>query len=285
MRDRLTAVKNWLFAVRWGSHTLISLYVSVLSGLVLGLQYNPAEAFYSTATMQLAVPFGFFWRSLHYFSSQVFFLLVLLHLGLVIWENSSSFSQLAWLRLSSVAPVSLFLLFTGYILRNDATGEAAGAIAENIVLSIPLLGKPLNKLLFDISAVGVQKVYLHHIAGLMLLGSFCLWPHLKRYSTLWRNSVTLILLLLGTAALLSTPLEPERFGLLHIGGPWFFLGLQELLRHLPTFWAGIVIPTILTSLLLFLPTEGKKRLWTVIFLQAGLIGYLVLSIVGWVKAF
>ncbi len=268
----------------WGGHALISLYISVLSGLVLGLQYNPAEPFYSSATIQLTAPFGFFWRSLHYYSSQVFFLLLLAHLAVVILENSVQFSQTAWLRLSAIAPVSLLLLFTGYILRDDATGAAAGAIAENIVLSIPLLGRPLNKLLFDVSAAGVQKVYLHHLAGLMLLGGFCLWPHLKRYSALWRNHVLLVLLLLGTAASLSTPLEPERFGLLHIGGPWFFLGLQELLRLLPAFWAGAAAPAVLTSLLLLLPAAGRARQWILTLLTAGMTGYAVLSLVGWARA-
>ena len=278
-------IKNWLLAVCWGGHALISLYISLLSGLVLGLQYNPSEPFYSTATIQLTAPFGFFWRSLHYYSSQVFFLLLLIHLAVVMWENSVPFSRQAWLRLSAIAPVSLLFLFTGYILRDDATGAAAGAIAENIVRSIPLLGRPLNKLLFDVSAAGVQKVYLHHLAGLMLLGGFCLQPHLKRYNAHWRNHALLTLLLLGAAASLSTPLEPERFGLLHIGGPWFFLGLQELLRHLPAFWAGVVAPAVLTSLLLFLPAAGQARRMTLTLLITGMISYTVLSLVGWAGAF
>jgi ubiquinol-cytochrome c reductase cytochrome b subunit len=286
MRERLLAVRNRLLTARWGGHALISLYVSVLSGLVLGLQYNPAEPFHSTATIQISAPFGFFWRSLHYYSSQAFFLLLLIHLVSVIWENSVPFSRAAWLRLSAVVPVSLLLLFTGYILRDDATGAAAGAIAENIVLSIPLFGRPLNKLLFDVSAAGVQKVYLHHLAGLMLLGGFCLWPHLKRYSALWRNHVLLVLLLLGTAVHpdRSAPLEPERFGLLHIGGPWFFLGLQELLRLMPAFWAGVAAPAVLTIMLLLLPPAGRARQRILALLTAGMTGYAVLSLVGWARA-
>jgi ubiquinol-cytochrome c reductase cytochrome b subunit len=275
------AVKNWLFSIRWGGHTLISLYISVLSGLVLGLQYNPTEPFYSTATLQLAVPFGFFWRSLHYCSSQAFFLLLLVHLAMVIWQNTAQFSRPEWLRLSAVAPVALLLLFTGYILRGDATGDAAGAISENIVLSIPLFGKPLNKLLFDISTAGLRKVYLHHIIGLMLLGGFCVWPHLRRYSALWRNHLPLVLLFLAAAVGLKIPLEPERFGLLHIAGPWFFIGMQELLRYLPAFWAGIFVPAVLTIPLLLLPAEGKVRRWCLLFIAVWLLGYAMLSGFGW----
>ena len=268
---------NRLFAIRWGGHSLISLYISILSGIVLGLQYNPAEPFYSVATIELAVPFGSFWRSLHYYSSQAFFILLLIHLALSIWQKKVSFSPSAWLRLSAAVPLALFLLFTGYILRGDATGEAAGAIAENILLSIRLLGRPLNQLLFDVHAVGVQKVYLNHVAGLMVLGGIAVWPHIRRYTALWRNHIPLSLLLLVTAVLLPTPMEPERFGLLHIAGPWFFLGLQELLRYLPIFWAGVFAPAIPVGILLFLPSQGKARTWCLLVLTIWLAGYLLLT--------
>jgi ubiquinol-cytochrome c reductase cytochrome b subunit len=275
---------NTLFSIRWGGHALISLYISVLSGLIVGLQYNATEPFYSTATIELIVPFGSFWRSLHYYSSQAFMLLLLVHLALILWQNASSpgynFTRGAWLRLSASVPVALFLLFTGYILRGDATGEAAGAIAENILLAVPLLGSFLNKLLFDGSVAGVQKVYLNHLIGLMVVGGFCVWPHLRRYTALWRNHLPLILLLLLLAPILKTPLERDHFGLLHINGPWFFLGLQELLRYIPVFWAGIFVPAILVGALLLLPPEGTARRRTLWFMGAWLAFYIVLSVLG-----
>jgi ubiquinol-cytochrome c reductase cytochrome b subunit len=275
---------NSLFSIRWGGHALISLYISVLSGLIVGLQYNATEPFYSTATIELIVPFGSFWRSLHYCSSQVFMLLLLVHLVIILWQKDSasgySFSRGAWLRLSASVPVALFLLFTGYILRGDATGEAAGAIAENIILAVPLLGSFLNKLLFDVNAAGVQKVYLNHLIGLMVIGGFCVWPHLRRYTAYWRNHLPLALVFLLLAPILKTPLERDHFGLLHINGPWFFLGLQELLRYIPVFWAGIFVPAIFVGALLFLPPEGTARRRTLWFMGAWLAFYIVLSVLG-----
>ena len=277
-------LQNSLFSIRWGGHALISLYISVLSGLIVGLQYNAAEPFYSTATIELIVPFGSFWRSLHYYSSQVFMLLLLVHLALILWQNTSSpaynFTRGAWLRLSASVPVALSLLFTGYILRGDATGEAAGAIAENIILAVPLLGAFFNKLLFDVNAAGAQKVYLNHLIGLMVVGGFCVWPHLRRYTASWRNHLPLTLLLLLLAPILKTPLERDHFGLLHINGPWFFLGLQELLRYIPVFWAGIFVPAIFVGALLLLPPEAAARRRTLWFMAAWLAFYIVLSVIG-----
>ncbi|MCI5127198.1 MAG: hypothetical protein D3907_01585 [Candidatus Electrothrix sp. AUS3] len=273
-----------LFAVRWGGHALFSLYISIVSGLIVGLQYNAAVPLYSTATIELIIPFGSFWRSLHYYSSQVFMFFLLAHLAIIFWQRDSSpahrFTRAAWLRLSASVPVALTLLFTGYILRGDATGEAAGAIAENIICSLPLLGGYLNKLLFDSNAVGVQKVYLNHLIGLMVVGGFCVWPHLRRYTISWRHHLFLLLLLILLAPILKTPLERDHFGLLHIDGPWFFIGLQELLRYISVFWAGIFIPALFVGALLVLPPEGRSRRITLWFMGAWLVGYTVLTVIG-----
>ena len=282
-RTNATGLKNRLCSVRWGGHTLISLYISVLSGIVLALQYNAGDPFYSTATIELVVPFGSFWRALHYYSSQAFFLLLLCHLAAVLWENNYSLTRSAWLRLSSSIPVALLLLFTGYVLRGDATGEAAGAIAEHITMAIPLLGRPLNDILFDISRIGVTKVYANHLIGLMVLGGFCLWPHLRRYTAVWRNHIPLTLVILVLATVLTTPMEPDRIGLLHIAGPWFFLGLQELLRYIPAFWAGVVVPATLIYALLFFPTTARSRHRYLWFILVWMLLYTVLTYISYAR--
>lgn len=277
-------LQQGLVTVRWGGHALISLYISVLSGLIVGLQYNAAEPFYSTATIELVVPFGSFWRSLHYYSSQAFMFFLLAHLAVILWQNGSSpahrFTRTAWLRLSASVPIALTLLFTGYILRGDATGEAAGAIAENITLSLPVVGDFFNKLLFDSNAAGVQKVYLNHLIGLMVVGGVCVWPHLRRYTASWRDHLPVVFVLFLLAPLFKTPLERDHFGLLHIDGPWFFIGLQELLRYLPVFWAGIFIPATFVGALLFLPREGRARQLTLWFMGIWLLVYTVLTVIG-----
>ena len=77
---------KWLLEITWGSKSLVALYISVLSGVVLSLQYDFSEPFYSTGSLELVVPYGFFWRSLHFFSSQAFFVLLLIHLLVVVLD-------------------------------------------------------------------------------------------------------------------------------------------------------------------------------------------------------
>lgn len=257
--DALRAPWRWLVAYRWGGASLISLFLSILSGLVVALQYDPGEPFYATSTIELVVPYGSFWRALHYYSSQAFFLLLLAHLAVVLAQNEAQYPRPAWIRLCATLPCALLLLFTGYVLRGDATGEAAGAIASHICLSIPLVGEGLNDLLFDLADSGVRKVYVQHLIGLVVLGGIAAWPHLRRYTARWRNHLMLVL---GTAllsALVAAPIEPDRPGLLFIAGPWFFLGLQELLRFFSPLLAGVIFPLIPLLLLFWLPTAAPAR--------------------------
>jgi len=283
IKKRQYILKQKILSFNWGGQALISLYISILSGIIVALQYNPAEPFYSTAVIELIVPYGSFWRALHYFSSQAFFLLLLCHLSAIIWENTHYYSRAAWIRLTLSVPMALLLLFTGYILRDDATGEAAGAIAEHTVLSIPFAGTWINDLFLSISSNGLKRVYANHLVGFIVLGGYCVWPHLRRYTSRWRDHLPLILILLLISIMLPCPMEPDQIGLLHIAGPWFFLGLQELLRTIQPFWAGIVFPGIILVALITLPHKGQKRSFYLFIFGLWLSLYTVLSVISYTR--
>ncbi len=269
---------RWLLSHPWGGGSLISLFLSVVSGIVVALQYDPTEPFYSTTTIELVVPYGSFWRALHYFSSQAFFLLLLAHVVVVLWKNEADYRRGAWVRLCATLPCGLLLLFTGYVLRGDATGEAAGAIAEHICLSVPLIGPALNDVLFDLAESGLRKVYAHHVIGLVVLGGMAAWPHLRRYTARWRNHLPLVALTVLISVAVAAPIEPNRFGLLFIAGPWFFLGLQELLRYWPPFVAGVLAPLLPLALLLWLPKARRSRTLALLAIGLWLAFYIGLTV-------
>jgi ubiquinol-cytochrome c reductase cytochrome b subunit len=273
----LTALRGWLLAYRWGGASLISLFLSILSGIAVALQYEPTTPFYSTSAIELIVPYGSFWRGLHYYSSQAFFLLLLAHLGMVLAKNEEHFRRSAWIRLCATIPCGLLLLFTGYVLRGDATGEAAGAIAEHICMSVPLIGPQLNALFFDLTGSGLRKIYAHHLIGLVVLGGMAAWPHLRRYTARWRTHLVLVLVTVLVSVFVPAPMEPSRFGLLFIAGPWFFLGLQELLRFLPPFVAGVLVPLLPVLLLFWLPATARHRFIALSAIVLWLLLYAILT--------
>lgn len=249
--------RGMLHDVRWGAMSMVALYLSLFSGVVVALQYDPATPYYSASSLDILAPFGAFWRSLHFYASQVFFLLAVVHLLAVIADRGhATLSFKRWLPLVLSMVAGLLLLFTGYILRGDATGSSAGVIAENILLSFPVLGRFLDSLLLSLNDEGMKRVYANHLIGLGLLWVFLAWDHIRRYRVSWRQHPVLVLCLVGGAALVAAPMEPEHIGVFHIDGPWFFIGLQELLRYVQPFWAGIVWPSLLLAALILLRQEA-----------------------------
>ena len=251
-------VKKLFYQVRWGEYSLVALSISVLSGIVLSLQFDPSMPFYSVTSIDVLVPFGLFWRSLHFYSSQFFFLLSLVHFVVILGHSRLQGMVLKkWLFLVFSLPVSLLLLFTGYVLRADATGESAGMIAENIILSIPLAGTWLNSFLFSIDADGVKRVYANHLIGLGILWGVLCWDHLRRFRIPLKENGLIVLGILAVSVIWNAPIEPEKLGVFYISGPWFFLGLQELLRYVQPFWAGVIFPMTFFLALFFL--RQRKR--------------------------
>jgi ubiquinol-cytochrome c reductase cytochrome b subunit len=289
-------MKTWLLKIKWGANSMVALYLSVISGLVLALKFDPTEPFFSTGILELVVPFGAFWRSLHFFSSQIFFLLLIVHIVAILVERSVDPETAGgadapvtpekddrWLKLVLSLPVALLLPFTGYILRADATGESAGIIAENIILAIPVLGSWFNSFLFNISGAGMKVVHANHLIGLGVLWGYLVWDHLRKYRVSWRDNGLTVIVTLGISLLLKAPLETFSPGEFHISGPWFFIGLQELLRFIQPFWAGVVFPGLgLALLYLVVKDEDFRRgpalkgglVWGIIITVATIIGLL-----------
>lgn len=274
-------IRTRIIEAKWGGMSLVSLYLSVLSGMVIALQYDPATPFFSASSLDLLAPFGQFFRSCHFYSSQMFFLFSLCHLAAIILAKGEQQLRFAkWLLLIGSLPAALLLLFTGYVLRADATGEAAGVIAENITLSIPYLGTMLNSLLFAIEAEGMKRVYANHLIGLGLVWGVCCWDHLRRYRVGFGRHSLLLFATVAVSLFLPAPMEPARLGLFHIQGPWFLLGLQELLRYVQPFWAGVIFPSTVVVALAWVGTENPVRRRALLFIAGWLTVYLLLSVIA-----
>jgi ubiquinol-cytochrome c reductase cytochrome b subunit len=272
-------IKEKITDIKWGEWSLIALFLSVLSGVLVAFQYDPATPLYSSSSLDLLVPYGDSFRALHFYSSQLFFLFCLIHLW-AIFDRTDTYTNWQWFRLTSTLPVALLLLFTGYVLRGDSTGSSAGLIAENIITAIPGIGSILNDLLFSISDDNMKRVYVNHVVGLGVVWGFLAWEHLRRYRTSFRQHPLLTAAILLCCLLPAAPFEPEQLGVFHIDGPWFFLGLQELLRFLPPLPAGVLFPGALLLALFFLRKNNRYYSLLLTFILSWLVIYTSLTIVA-----
>ncbi|MFT5698813.1 MAG: quinol-cytochrome oxidoreductase complex cytochrome b subunit [Desulforhopalus sp.] len=274
-RDILTHIKL-------GAWALVALYLSLLSGVIVGLQYDYVTPFYSASSLDILIPYGYYFRSLHFYSSQFFFFFTCLHL-IAVYTKTTSYKKLEWLKLIATLPIIILLLFTGYILRGDSTGASAGMIAQSIVHTIPVIGDVVDSLLLSLENSGLRKVYIQHVAGLDIILFVLLWTHLRYYRIKLIDHLPICGGILLFSVLFLAPMDPEKLGVIYISGPWFFLGLQELLRYLDPFVAGVLVPLILVATLFSIqPTQTHYRIYLRI-LFCFLIIYLGLSIIAWLR--
>lgn len=268
-------------AIKWGELCLVSLYLSVITGIVVALQYQAETPYFSTSGMDVLVPFGSFWRSLHFFSSQGFFVFSLVHL-LAVFINKSylQMSWAKWVPLIGSIPFALLLLFSGYVLRGDSTGEMAGLIAENICLSVPLIGELINDLLFSVSAEGMKRIYANHIVGFGVVWGILCWNHVRKYRANIKEHGLLLCFFFVLSLLVDAPMEPETLSSAHIPGPWFFLGLQELLMYIQPFWSGILFPLSFLGGLVLIRDEQYLGRCAVFYSVSWFGFYMVLTLIG-----
>ncbi len=247
-------------ATPWGTLgdlATASFVLAALTGAVLAIPYDPANAYGSIATLLLANAPGSFFRNLHYWSAQFCLVLSVLHLADHLWLSTEGrVRRGAWLRLTLSLPILVYLMLSGFLLRGDLEGQQALRIVSQILGQVPVLGAPLVTLLFGRGG-RLDVVYVQHAATATILVWLFIQEHTRR---LWPRPAAFLAAGLA-ATLLSLGFSPG----LHDGldpivkGPWYFLGLQEILHW--TRWPVLVPFTIVLLVAILYAIPRLKSPW------------------------
>lgn len=232
--------------VSFGDAALAAFALCAASGVLLLPAFDVRDGARSVAEWLLANPGAGFLRNLHYWTAQAFLVLTLLH----AWDHLRRGTEVrlppgVWLRLVASLPVLAWLMLSGFLLRTDADAQQARRILEAVIALVPLLGPALATLLFGADDGGLQVIYLHHAATATLIVCLLIIEHARR---LWGGVRATLVVALG-AAVLALLVSPG----LHDGrdpvvkGPWYFLGLQELLHWTP--WPLLAVAVTAATLL------------------------------------
>jgi ubiquinol-cytochrome c reductase cytochrome b subunit len=271
------------------------LLICLASGVVLTFYYRPmGNVFQNVEEISTVVPYGWFFRRLHDAAGQAFVILMLLHtLDHLVRRRYRLFPFRDWAVLILSLSLCFFTLFTGFILKADQEGTFAGRIFMNLLLAVPAVGRRLAAL-FIVQGDDLYFLpYLHHCFFLPTLILCLLRTHIRAWlpdrGILIRSFIGLLLY----ACLVRPGVDIPPDALVSaVRGPWFFLGMQILLKHLPPFEAGIGLPLAFLGFLLALPlparagrdTAGASReprfpdVFLYALVLAGLLGYTGLTL-------
>ncbi len=260
--------------------------LSMISGIIVSFNYRPwGDVFKNVSKMTGWLSYGTFFRSFHYLSGQCFLLFTIVH----TFEHflRASYHRLkagSWTRLVLVFALSFPLVLTGFILKGDKEGIHAGQVMARLTAQIPLIGPDLSRCFIRPGEEFFYLPYLHHAVIIPLSIIFLLNVHRRRFFQGSQWELALLASLAVLAVFYPLPVDiPPRAEVEAVTGPWFFHGIQLLLRHFPAFWAGVVWPMIPVALLVSLAWVRGGALQIIRWITAICWAlHLALIIAGWI---
>jgi len=264
-----------------GLLTHAALFLAIGSGIALSFVYDVNRPFDSLQVLALGNQGGIFIRAVHYWSSQLFLVLAAFHVIDQLSKNGElEVSRGLWVRVSFIVPLVLFLMISGFILKGDRGGILARQVLEGLLGTLPA-GGDILRFLFLGSPHNFQLIFIHHVATTTLFVLIFTLEHDGRIWPEWRSVVYVTACSMILSSLRTPVLRPEGLEI-YVKGPWYFVGLQEMLH-----WASrpgwiLVLGGAVFFVLCVLPlaservSKALKRFMTGVFLA-----YLGMSVVGW----
>ncbi len=291
------------FGLGGSSLVLVTLLAATGILLMLGYQPAPGAAYESIRTIERDIAFGALVRAMHYWSASLLVIVVLLHMARVFLTGGyHGPRQFNWVIGVSLVGLVLANAFTGYLLPWDQLSYWAITISTGMLAYVPGVGAGLQRIARGGADIGVDTLVLFYTihtsivpALLVVIMSLHFWRVRKAGGVvlppappgtppeaepekvmflphLLMKEVSLALVITAAVTVLATvfgaPLgDPANPGMSPnpAKAPWYFMGFQELLLHVPPVIAIVVVPvTGLLALLLlpYLPHEERPAGWT-----------------------
>lgn len=280
---------RWRYTLGAGGLSIFLILVLIATGILEMFYYvpTPEGAGASIQRITFLVPYGALVRNLHFWAGQTLVVVVAIHMLRVILTGAYApprrFNYLLGL---SLWVLTLFLNFTGYVLRWDEGVRWALVAGTNLIHAIPGIGPAL----YGFTAGGSQpgpatltRFYAWHIFGLTLFlvgiavwhlfrvrrdGGIAVTPpeqrrdqlRISRFELVRREGLAALIALVAlllVATFLPAPLETPITGEIRLDSdtqaPWFFLWVQQLLKLGNPFLMGVLVPSGMVLLLALLP--------------------------------
>lgn len=146
---------SWWYV--FGSGAMVLLILQVVTGILLAMVYSPSasNAWSSLQFINHNLQLGWFLRAVHGWGSDFMIAIVLIHMVQVFLFGAYKFPrELTWMVGVVLLLLTLGMAFTGQVLRFDTDAYWGLGIGASITSSIPVLGKPLVRLMLGGPIIG-----------------------------------------------------------------------------------------------------------------------------------
>ncbi len=258
--------------------TLGLFFISMLSGLIVVFAYHPSTAFQSVQKIKYLLPYGDFFRKLHYFSSEIFTISLLFHVALELLKSKIKTTSTSW-NYSILGFIAvIILMFSGFVLKGDLSANGAAQVAFNLIKDTPFLKLFLP--LFKDNTVFYYKFFIWHILFLPLLLGYAIYKHIDTLHVKVEYLSIAIGTTIVTMFIFIMPADITKGEKIQsLTSPWFFKGAENLLLRS---WSplsvnlALIIPFILLIAYFY---SGYKYilkalllLWLLLYMYASVVG-------------
>ena len=158
-----------LWTYVFGSATLFMFTLQVVTGVALSLLYQPSSstAYHSLEFITYQAKFGNVLRSIHFYGASAMIILVGLHMIRTYVTASYKYPrEMNWVSGVFLLLFTIFMGFTGQLLRWDSNGVWSSVVAAQQLGRVPFFGKYLARLLLGGDTLGspsLTRFYSYHV--------------------------------------------------------------------------------------------------------------------------
>ena len=278
-KSKLTAKNKKAPKSTFGTFALAMFWLVLLSGIILAIPFDVTTPYLSISGLMIGNPWASLTRNAHYWSSQFFLILSLIH----IYDHFHRKKKMGFkpgiaFRLSIGVLIIFLAMITGFILKGDADSEQARLILQTLTERIPLIGKSLAYSLLG-NPENYQLIYVHHIATFTVFISIIMVEHSKKFWPPAFDFVISFFAVLIISMIFSAPLHDNLNP--SVKGPWYFVGFQEILHWLSRpEWSLLLFLAVIILIYVVNSKKGKPVFYSKRSLLIFTGIYLTLTIIG-----
>ena len=273
-------IRKLLYLDTYGWIAVAALIICSVSGTLLVIPYNINEPYLSISRLITANPFASFIRNIHYWSAHIFLVFTLIHLYDHLKQGNETNIRRhgIWLRLVLSVLFIFYVMLSGFILKGDGDGMQAHRIFSTLLSSLPIIGSSLQQTFIGYEA-DFQILYIQHAATATIFLFIVVFEHARSLRVHGRTFFIILFFVLLLSFIFRAPLHGLEDDVMK--GPWYFIGLQEVLHWIANPLIVMTFVIVLLFGLYSLRFSGKSAAKRIkyFFLVISIL-YFVLSING-----